>query len=453
MGAQITRIVVAAVVAVVAVLVVVLTLGSGSSYSVIAQFQDAGQLVKGNLVKVGGATIGTVGDVRLGDNGQAEIVLKIDDGEFKPLHKGTRAVLRNSSLSSVAGRIVVLEPGPNNAPELKDQGLIPAIDTRSATDVDQVLNAVDTKGRQYLQDVVRGGATAFVGSEAATNQLLERLSPALGQTRLTLEELTSDEPALQRLIASSAAVSSTFASSKDDLEQGLVAAAATLRATADERDALRRTIERGPAFLRRANSTFAGSRTLLNEARPLLRETRPLAPKLAETLRIVQPLAAQTKPLLRDVRAAIPDLSDVLRRTPKLADQTVPSLTELTRALVGAKPIVTEVRRYAPDVVAGLSTSFGGKSAGYYDANGHYGRIGLTISDGALPDLLRPLLGGLVDTLAPLLGSGISAPQTHVVNRCPGSATQAAADGSNPWPEGFAGTCDPKQVNLGGGTP
>ncbi|WP_320669179.1 MlaD family protein [Patulibacter defluvii] len=453
MGAQITRIVVAAAVVIAAAIVAVVVLTGGSSYAVVAQFQDAGQLVKGNLVKVGGATIGTVGDVRLGDNGQAEIVLDIKDDQFQPLHKGTRAVLRNSSLSSVAGRVVVLEPGPNSAPELKDDDVIPAIDTRSATDVDQVLNAIDSKGRQYLQDVVHGGATAFVGSEAATNQLLERLSPALGQTRLTLEELTSDEPALQRLISSSAAVSSVFASSRDDLEQGLVAAAATLRATADEREALRRTIERGPDFLRRANSTFVNSRTLLNEARPLLRETRPLAPKLATTLRIMRPLAAETKPLLRDVRRSIPDLSDVLRRTPKLADQTVPSITELTRALVGAKPIVSELRPYAPDIVTGLSTSFGGKSAGYYDANGHYGRIGLTLDGESLPELLRPLLGGLVDTLAPLLGSGLSAVQTHVVNRCPGSAALPATDGSNPWRAGFSGTCDPKQINPLGGTP
>ena len=50
-------------------------------------------------------------------------------------------------------------------------------------------------------------------------------------------------------IASSAAVSSTFAERSGDLQEGIQATATTLRATADEREALRRTIERGPAFL------------------------------------------------------------------------------------------------------------------------------------------------------------------------------------------------------------
>ncbi|MGE4428836.1 MAG: MlaD family protein, partial [Solirubrobacteraceae bacterium] len=397
MGTRSNRVVAVLAVAVVAALVYVLLLTGGDPYRVKVRLQDAGQLVGGNQVRVGGSNIGTVSGISLADNGEAEIELKITDDDYAPLHRGTRAVLRNSSLSSVAGRILVLEPGPNSAAEIPDGGTIAAVDTRAATDIDQVLNAVDVKGREYLQTLVRGGATAFAGAEAANNRLLERLSPALSQLRQTVEELASDEPALQRLITSSAAVASTLASSRDDLENGLVATAATLRATADERAALRRTIERGPALLRRANTTFANTRPLLQEARPLLRETRPLAPKLATTLRLVRPLVSETKPLLRDVRRTLPALDDVLRRTPRLADQTQPGFTELARALTGAAPIVADARAYAPDLVAGLSTSFGGKAAGHYDANGHYGRIAIVFDSNSAPDLLKPLLGDIFD--------------------------------------------------------
>jgi phospholipid/cholesterol/gamma-HCH transport system substrate-binding protein len=443
---------IAALLAVIAAVVVaVVLLGARADpYTVVARFQDAGQTVKGNQVRVGGATIGTVSEVRLADDGEAEMVLKIDERAYKPLHQGTRAVLRNTALSSIANRVIVLEPGPNNAPRIKEGGVIEATDTRSATDIDQVLNAIDEKGRRYLQTLVRGGARALSGAELETNQTLERLSPALAQTRQTIDELQSDEPALQRLVTSSAAVSSTLADNTDDLEQGLESTAVTLKATAAEREALRRTIQRGPEFLRRANTTFANTRVLLNEARPLLREVRPVAPRLATTLRLAEPLTRQTIPLLTDVRASLPALTDTLRRTPKLANQVVPAFGEVGRALTGLTPVLTEIRRFAPDLSSGLLTGFGGKAGGYYDANGHYARIAPTLNATALPSLLSPVLGGLLDTLAPILGTGLSSPQTGQTNRCPGAGAQTHPDGSNPNPAGHSGRCDTNQVPPGG---
>ncbi|MGX6447086.1 MlaD family protein [Patulibacter sp. S7RM1-6] len=422
-------------------------------YTVTAYFQDAGQVVKGNQVRIAGATIGTVSAVRLADDGQAAIELKIQDGDYEPLHEGTRAVLRNSALASVAGRIIALEPGPNNAPKIASGGTIAATDTRSATDIDQVLNAIDAKGRRYLQTLVRGGATALDGAEPAANEALERLNPALAQTRRTVDELRSDEPALQRIIASSAAVADTLATNKDDLEQGLESTAVTLRASASEREALRSTIRRAPDFIRRANTTFASTRALLDESQPLLRELRPVAPRLARTLRLAEPLTREATPLLRDIRASLPALTDVLQKSPGFANRVVPALSELSRTLEGYAPIVTEVRRYAPDLSSGLLTGFGGKSGGYYDANGHYARIAPVLNSAGLPELLRPVLGGLVDVLGPLLGTGLTVPQTNQTNRCPGGGAQTHPDGSNPNPAGHDGRCDVTQVPLGGSNP
>lgn len=449
----VTRIALLAVAVAVVAAAVVLYVRRADPYTVTARFQDAGQIVKGNQVRIAGATIGTVSAVRLADDGQAEIELKIQDGDFDPLHQGTRAVLRNSSLASVAGRIIVLEPGPNDAPRIPSGGTIAATDTRSATDIDQVLNAIDAKGRKYLQTLVRGGATALDGAEGSANQALERLNPALAETRRTVEELRSDEPALQRIVTSSAAVADTLASNTDDLEQGLESAAVTLRATAAEREALRDTIQRAPDFVRRANTTFASTRALLDESQPLLRELRPVAPRLARTLRLAEPLTRQATPLLRDIRATLPSLTDVLQKSPGFAGRVVPSLAELSRTLEGYAPIVTEVRRYAPDLTSGLPTGFGGKAGGYYDANGHYARIAPVLNSAALPDLLRPVLGGLVDVLGPLLGTGLTVPQTNQTNRCPGGGAQTHPDGSNPNPAGHDGRCDVTQVPLGGSNP
>lgn len=455
------RIAVAALVLVVAIVVVLRFLVSADDYAVTAKFQDAGQVVKGNQVRVAGATIGTVSSIDLADDGQALLELKITEDDFKPLHEGTRVVLRNSSLSSIANRIITLEPGPDNAPRIADGGEIEAEDTRSATDIDQVLTTIDTEGRQYLQTLVRGGATAFSGAEKRTNQLLERLQPALAQASRTIDELRSDEPALQRLVTGAAGVSSTVASNTDDLEQGLESTAVTLKATAAEREALRRVIQRGPAFFRRANTGFASTRVVLREARPLLREVRPVAPRLATTLRLADPLTAAGVPLLRDVRATLPALSDTLRRAPRLARQVNPATRELSRTLAGLDPVLSEIRTYAPDLASGLLTGFGGKAGGYYDANGHYARIAPVLNANALGDVVQPALEGLNGLLEPilgngvdgllssLLGTGLSTPQIKQQNRCPGAGAQTHPDGSNPNPAGHNGRCDLKQIPPG----
>ncbi len=73
---------VAAVAAVVIALaaVAVILLSSGSTYKVRAVFQNASQIVPGDLVEVSGNSIGTVSDISLTPDGQAQLTLKIDSG-------------------------------------------------------------------------------------------------------------------------------------------------------------------------------------------------------------------------------------------------------------------------------------------------------------------------------------------------------------------------------------
>ena len=103
---------VAALVAAVA-LAALAMFGSGGAYTVHAVFQNAGQLVKGNQVRVGGAPVGTITDIELDDQTQAVVTMKVDD-DFAPLHTGTTATIRSTSLSGIANRYVSLTPGPNN---------------------------------------------------------------------------------------------------------------------------------------------------------------------------------------------------------------------------------------------------------------------------------------------------------------------------------------------------
>src|SRR3954463_13991763 len=98
-----------AVLVAVAALAVVL-LGSGASdYQVHARFVNAAQLVKGDNVQVAGAPIGSVKAIKLTDDGKADIKMAITDDRYNPLPDGTRAIIRQASLSGVANRYVDLQ--------------------------------------------------------------------------------------------------------------------------------------------------------------------------------------------------------------------------------------------------------------------------------------------------------------------------------------------------------
>ena len=76
-SAAIGRVMALLAVIVAAVVVVVVLLGGSDPYAVKVRFANASQLVKGNLVQVAGTPVGTVTDIDLTDNGQAEVTLEI----------------------------------------------------------------------------------------------------------------------------------------------------------------------------------------------------------------------------------------------------------------------------------------------------------------------------------------------------------------------------------------
>ena len=107
---------VAAVGAVIAAIVLVgLILFGGTgvgSYKVNARFVNAGQLVKGNPVQLGGAPVGSVKDIEITDDGQAEIKLSIDD-DHAPLRRARAPRSASSRSPGIANRYVDLTLPPD----------------------------------------------------------------------------------------------------------------------------------------------------------------------------------------------------------------------------------------------------------------------------------------------------------------------------------------------------
>ncbi len=420
------RVVAVAALLVASVAAAVVLLGSGGEYRIVAIAPDAGQLVRGNLVKVGGVEIGEVESIELDDRNRARLVLRIDEEDFHPLHEGTTLQIRSTSLSSVAGRTVALHPGPNDAPPIENGGSIGAEQVEGIVELDQIVNTLDAETRAGLQDVVHGGATALSRRGPASRAALDALAPALRETSATAGEVVRDQRAFRRAVVTAAGVAGAVAGERQALERGLAGGAATLTALADERRALDEALRRAPDVLRSANSTLADLRTALDELRPAVRAALPVARRLRPTLEAARPVLRDARPVLPGVRALLRDATGVLRQVPATEDAARPAFGSAASALRAADPVVQGLRAYTPDVVAGLLNGFGGTTAGYYDANGHYVRISLQGN----PFTLQ---GAGSATDVPAFRSDLYALRRGVLARCPGAATQPHADGSNPW--------------------
>ncbi len=210
---------VAAVGALIAALVLVSLIvfgGGGGGYKVNARFLNAGQLVKGNPVQVGGVPVGSVKGIKITGDGHAEIEMSID-GDHAPLRRGTRAEIRQFSQSGLANRYVDLKLPPDTDDTIPDGGVIETDKTVTQVDLDELYNTLDPETRRSLQGFFRHSADQWRGVEKEANVGFQYLNPALSTSSRLFNELTKDTPVLERFLVDSSRLVTALADRRDDL--------------------------------------------------------------------------------------------------------------------------------------------------------------------------------------------------------------------------------------------
>jgi phospholipid/cholesterol/gamma-HCH transport system substrate-binding protein len=435
-----------ALIAVVALLAfLVLSNGGGEQYRLV--FQNAGQLVRGNDVQIGGRRIGNVDDILLTDDNKAEVRITVEE-PFAPLHAGTTATIRLTSLSGVANRYIALVPGPNNGRELEPGSTLGVEQTTSVVDLDQLFNTLDEKTRKGLQDVFQGSAAQYAGKGEQVNDSARYLNPLLSTTDQLVNELTRDQAMLEQAIVAGASVTGAVAERSDELTALVGNLNTMMGAIAAENDSLGEAIGVLPETLREANSTFVDLRTTFDALDPLVAASSVAARDLPRFFRELRPLLDDAAPTFRDFSALVSqpgpfnDATDAVRALPRLQQIGSPTFRRAITAMRRGQPVIDFLRPYAPDLV-GWFRDFG-QGAANYDANGHYARtmpiFGIFdfVDNGDGTSSLNPV--SPADRLADL--------DSGYTRRCPGAASQPRPDGSNPFaPAGF--DCDPSDVLPG----
>jgi len=403
--------------------------GGPEPYKVKAVFQNAGQLVPGNEVRVGGQPIGTISDIELDQSANAIVTMEVGD-EVAPLHEGTSATIRATSLSGITSRYISLKPGPNNSRELDDGDSIGADETSAPVDLDVLFNTLDAKTRAGLRDFIRGSGTQYEARGAEAGESIQYFAPFLGSTSRLTRELALDQQVLERFVQDGADTVSAIASRRGDLTDLVSNTNSAMRAIGDENVALQRSLELLPGTLRKANTTFVNLRSTLDDLDKLVEESKPNTKELAPFIKALRPLVHDARPTVADLRDLIRspgpnnDLIELTAKQPRLAELTASVFPRAIRTLDRSDPVISYARPYIPDL-SGWLTEFG-QVAAYYDANGHYARV-------------QPVFGPTALDRDQYRLTGVSpADRLNSYGRdsrpdCPGGSTQPTPDGSAPW--------------------
>jgi phospholipid/cholesterol/gamma-HCH transport system substrate-binding protein len=423
--------------AVLALLLVAAVLGwlllRGSSHHYRLVFSSAGQLVKGDLVRIGGTPAGKVTSVGLSDDDQAEIDVDVDKG-YGPLHEGTSATIRAEGLTGVASRYVDISPASQTRPALDDDALIRGDRTTAIVEIDQLFDSLDPRTRDGLRGLIRGSADWYDGRESAANVSAQQIPKALAELSQVADEITSDSATFEQFLVKTGDALGTVADHRDQLT-GLVSnTRQTADALASDTASLSTALHEVPIALESGSDAFEQLRPALTDLRKLTDSTQANTKDLKSFLEDLTPVLQEATPTIGELRrmfaqpGAANDLLDALKDLPAIGRETDRTFPSGEKALRQSTPIFSFARPYIPDIVAWTR---GYAAAGAtYDANGHYIRTvpvfnAFTFRDDANGGTLTP---------RPATDRGTNpAVTTGNLARCPGAATDAPADGSTPF--------------------
>jgi phospholipid/cholesterol/gamma-HCH transport system substrate-binding protein len=441
------------------VVVAVVVLSSSSGYQIHAIFQSANQVVNGDYVEVSGNPIGTVSNIQLTPNNQAELTLNISNSSYQPLHQGTIATVRLLSLSGIANRYIDLRMGPGGAPAIPNNGTIGTSNTVNAVDLDELLDTLNPSTLKGLQQVIQGSASQYAGQGKNIQAALAYLNPAIASTAAEFREINRDTGRFTNFIVKTQNLFTDLASRSSDLSGLVQNLSQTTEALAAQQVALGQSIQRLPGFMRLANTTFVNLRAALTDLTPLVNVSKPVAPKLEKFLVQLRPLAEQAVPTVENLSTLIckpqttctpssPGNNDLIQ----LTELGVPlaaaacgtgsgatqclghvfangkvrnaAFHESTLSLNGSSPEIATARPYAVDLTGWFE---GYSHPGIIDANGGASRIDtvfgpLSVSAG--------VTSGLANVFSLLTGknlpAGVLPLTTGQGDRCPGSQERGA---------------------------
>jgi ABC-type transporter Mla subunit MlaD len=320
------------------VVVVLLALsagGSNKSYTVRAIFDDAGNVIPGEDVKIAGVKVGTVGSVTPTVAQKAAVVLNISNPGFQDFRADASCTVRPQAL--IGEKYVdclPTQPRVEGTPlppplhkirhgEGEGQYLLPVTNTSSPVDVDLLGDINRLPERQRLTIILNEFGAGLAGRGSDLNVVIRRADPALHELDKVLGILASENKVLGQLAVDSDRALAPIAREREHVANFIVSSNKVAQASAATRGALQRNLELFPQFLEQLGpaserlSRFADATTPvftnLKAAAPGINQAFTSLPAFSKsselffenfgkTAKVSGPALVATQPLLRQLK-------------------------------------------------------------------------------------------------------------------------------------------------------
>jgi phospholipid/cholesterol/gamma-HCH transport system substrate-binding protein len=356
---------------VVAVVVLVALLSGGGNgnggYVVRAVFDNGGFMVKGEEVRIAGATVGeieSVGVTMPGEidsyedgrpqaiPGKAVITLKIVDSGFQDFRADASCLIRPQSL--IGEKFVDCRPtlprapGSEPAPALKEipagepgagQYLLPVENNSTSVDPDLINNINQLTYAQRFRLILNELGAGLAGRGEDVEEVVKRANPVLRDTDRLFGILNAQRDRLAQLAADSDQILGPLARDRSSVAGFFSNAGAAAEASTEEGEALEASLGKLPAFLRELRETMASFEYFSDSGTPVAEALGKAAPSLTQATRALTPFSAASTVSLKSLGAT----GEVAGPKIRAADPVVKKARDV--AVSGADP-VSELARF-----------------------------------------------------------------------------------------------------------
>ncbi len=361
-----------------------------SHFEVNAAFKSSNDIKANSPVRIAGVEVGRVAKVMPTSPGasSAVVVLRIKDNG-RPIHADATAKIR-PRIFLEGNFFVDLTAGSAGAPTLGDGETIPATQTSTPVQLDEVLKALNAPTRENLQLTLAELAEAFdAGLAKSFRDSLEDQAPAFKFSAIVSEALLGRRPRdLSGVVRDFGTTAAGLDRSRPRLQSLLQNFNVFATSLAVENEALAATVRELPRTLAAAtpaldslNAAFPSVRRLAVTALPGVRSSRPAVAALRPLVRELNGLVGEDelRGLSRDLRGATPGLVRLSTRSIGLWRQLRPLASCLNTVVLPWSedtvpdeafpedgPVFQSATRWLPGIAA-ESRSF--------DANGSFFKV------------------------------------------------------------------------------
>jgi phospholipid/cholesterol/gamma-HCH transport system substrate-binding protein len=397
---------------VVAVVVVIALLSGGNgsnAYLVRAIFDSGGFMVKGEEVRVAGATVGVIesvdvtqpGELSSYENGEfqavpakAVIVLKIEDPGFQDFRMDGGCHIRPQSLIGEkfidCRTTLPRAPGTELPPSLKEipegepgagQHLLPLENNSASVDPDLINNIQSLPYAQRFRLIFNELGASLAGRGEDLEEIVKRANPVLRDTDRIFGILSEQRDQLAQLASDSEAILRPLSRERSSVAGFFANAGAAGQASSEKGEALEASLRKLPEFLRELRFTMRSLEGFSDAATPVFADFGDAAPALTRATEALAPFSAASTVSLKSLGANGEAAGPKIRA----ADPIVRKTRDLARS--GARP-TTNLAKFlgSTDKEGGFDSLVdliynSAAATNEFDSYGHFGRALAVLSN------------------------------------------------------------------------